>query len=260
MLTKLNYTGRIDLPVECVKAEIQVDEARFTLRLSWDFEEFHFDPKCSVMLDLRAAGTTDTRRYTLGHLGSGRGEKVLDISSMRNPLTSRLRIKVVSGSKEFRVLEAQLDNFRPMVPLQQEDSKSILKIYKDPGLDVPWRVKIDSGEPILVISGKDEIYSLLNNEDSIFMPAVMAEVVRQIFVWRAKDREEENAELSSAWRAFFIELGCDESFFEDSDEPFSDIEREQSIADESESIAVTFSIRHKLIRDIRSRAEIGESE
>ena len=116
---------------------------------------------------------------------------------------------------------------------------------------MPWIVQYTDGEPLLVISGKEDVYSILRDPKSTFEFSILAEVVRQIFIWRAEDRELINEKISEAWKSFFISHGADDDIF-DSDILYADPEdRKQNVLDMAVIVSSNFAANHGLNKAIK---------
>ena len=251
MLQKLNYTKRIDLPLDCLNAQIDISSSAFLLNLEWNLASYKFDPDAEIWIEVKSAGSYDYQRYLLGRVASGLGKEIIDITNSRDPITSRLRYKVVQNKQGKRLIVGNLDNFIPRTPVSEADSKSILKIKRDSLLDVPWIIQYTDGEPLLVISGKEDVYSILRDPKSTFEFSILAEVVRQIFIWRAEDRELINEKISEAWKSFFISQGADDDIF-DSDILYADPEdRKQNVLDMAIIVSSNFAANHGLNKAIK---------
>ena len=118
-------------------------------------------------------------------------------------------------------------------------------------MNVPCIIQYTDGEPLLVISGKEDVYSILRDPKSTFEFSILAEVVRQIFIWRAEDRELINEKISEAWKSFFISQGAEDDIF-DSDILYTDLDdRKQNILDMAIIVSGNFAANHELNKAIR---------
>ena len=251
MLQKLNYTKRVDLPLDCLNAQITISNDVFLLNLEWNLSSYKFDPNAEIWIEVKTAGSYDYQRYLLGKVANGIGKESINITSTIDPISSRLRYKVVQNKLGKRLIIGNLDNFIPRTPVSEADSKSILKIKRDSSLNVPWIVQYTDGEPLLVISGKEDVYSILRDPKSTFEFSILAEVVRQIFIWRAEDRELINEKISEAWKSFFVSQGAEDDIF-DSDILYADLDdRKQNVLDMAIIVSGNFAANHELNKAIR---------
>lgn len=253
MLQKINFTGRVDLPMEVLEASVGVEGNRSTLFLEWNLAGFGFDPAAKIWLEIRRAGSYEYRREFLADFKKGRTSAMINVTNMTDPLNLRLRLKVVLEKEKKKLLIGNLDNFVPRVPQDQTSQRGFLKITEDKSLEVPWLVKFEAGEPIIVLSGKKNVYAVLKEQSLIFIPGILPDVVRQIFIWATKDRDRENPELFAKWQKLFVDLGARESLL-DSDE--SDEESETTtyndVLEYAAICASEFSRRHSLLEQINS--------
>ena len=252
MLQKINFTGRIDLPMDSLDAYVEQKANRYLLQLNWDLTRFNFNSKAEVWLEIRRAGSYEYRREFLSKFQRGQNVATIDISNITDPLNLRLRLKVVFEVDGKRLLIGNLDNFVPRVPQDKSMQKGFLKIIKDDSMDNPWMMKYDLGEPILAISGKKKNYLVLKEEFSFFIPAILPEVVRQVCIWAINDRNRENPIVFAKWERFFIALGVSGDLFNrddategEFDEDFSSRLEESAIACASE-----FSRRNGIVEII----------
>lgn len=237
MLQKINFTGRVDLPMDSLDAYVEHKANRYLLQMNWDLTRFSFNSKAEVWLEIRRAGSYEYRREYLSKFQRGQNVATIDVSNMTDPLNLRLRLKVVFEENGKRLLIGNLDNFVPRVPQDKSMQKGFLKIVKDDSMDNPWMMKFDLGEPILAISGKKNNYAVLKEEFSFFIPSILPDVVRQVCIWAINDRNRENPVVFSKWERFFIALGVSSDLFdrddateEDFDEDFSSKLEESAVA------------------------------
>ena len=252
MLQKINFTGRIDLPMEVLDAHVAVEGSRSILILEWNLSGFKFDKDAEIWIEIRRAGSYEYRREYLTNFKRGNTEARIDVSNMTDPLNLRLRLKVILDKQGKRLLVGNLDNFVPRVPKDLSKQKGFLKIIKDDSLEVPWCVRIHMGEPFLVISGKKHNYSVLKEQTPVFIPSILPEVVRQIHIWAVNDRDRENPEVFSKWKNFFISLGGIEELFYKDLEELGDVELsyDQLIIENSKECAVEFARKNSIIDQV----------
>jgi hypothetical protein len=264
MLQKINFTGRVDLPMESLDAYIEKQGPRTILQLDWDFSRFSFDQKAEMWLEIRRAGSYEYRREYLSSFKKRVSSASIDVSNMTDPMNLRLRLKIVSDGNGKRLLIGTLDNFVPRVPQESSRQKGFLKIVKDDSMEIPWRMKYELGEPVLVISGKKNNYSVLKEESQFFIPAILPEVVRQVCMWAIKDRDRENLVVFSKWERFLVNLGVSPNLFErdESSEDLEDSDFTSLVEESSISCANEFSRKNGIIEivDAAFSGHIGESD
>ena len=254
MTIKFNYTKRIDLTADDINAEVVWENDKYYLLLSWDLQKYLLEKNFKVFVDLRNSGTTETQRFDLGPLSSGIANHRIDISHMREPLSSRLRLKVIDINSKVHLIKAQIDNFIPRVPnsfIQQNQSKSLLKIIKDSDGECPWLLKFDSGEPTLVISGKDDFFYIVQENSSLIINLLLGDVVRQILIWLLMSNDFENDEIATKWKSFFFSLGVDPETF--NNQSISELSMSPTeIYVFASQWADVFSSKHNFIRELKS--------
>ena len=126
---------------------------------------------------------------------------------------------------------------------------SFLKIVKRLDLTVPWRVEFEEDEPTLVISDREGLYHKLRDTSPIFMPLVLAEVVRQVFVWLATTDVDYNDDILTEWILLFERLTCPHGFIQaehrrEDEEEFADVKKVAN--DVSEEFAKKFNFIERI--------------
>jgi hypothetical protein len=186
----------------------------------------------------------------------------IDLSLFSNVTSIRLRFKVVRIVKEKRVIVANLDHFRPVLPPELESSESLLPMDSDLTMEIPWDVRFVDSEPVLFISGKYNLWEQLRNKSKSgwFSPLVLHVVVEQIFLWLCDPLKPKTSSLQSDWERFFFELKCPRNFF---DELYAAEEesRLSMIENQVSSIIDQFSRHHRLLEllnayDLQEGAQI----
>ena len=252
MLQKINFTGRVDLPMDVIDAHVGLVGSRSTLFMEWNLSGFGFEPEAEIWVEIRRAGSYEYRREFLTNFRKGNTEASIDVSNMSDPLNLRLRFKIVQSGNGKRILVGNLDNFVPRIPQESNKQKGFLKIIMDESLEVPWCVRDNLGEPFLVISGKKNVFTVLKEQVPVFIPSILPEVVRQIHIWAAKDRDRENPVVFNKWKNFLIGLGAPEKLFDTdlSDIEDSDTSRDELIHENSKECASEFARKNSIIDQI----------
>jgi hypothetical protein len=252
MLQRLNYTGRIELSNNDVSAKFQNIGSLKTILLTWKLGIFNFSSSSEIIVDLRAAGTTETRRIFIGNVDQDISQYEIDISQMRNPELAKIRFKVCEKDNlGISRIKAQIDNLVPKNSDADDNARSFLKLAKDDELDVPWELRFEAGEPCLFITGKKELYHQLRNRSPWFLPSIMHEVVRQVFLWLIDQSDYENLDIAEKWKQFFIELGCDSDIFNAAEE-LDLIERREEVDSQLRVIIQSFVRRHNILNQLAS--------
>lgn len=95
----------------------------------------------------------------------------------------------------------------------------------------------------------------------MFIPGILPEVVRQVCIWAAKDRDRENSELFAKWEKLFIDLGAKKSLFDaDLDEEEFEAISYNDVLENAAICADEFSRRHSLLDQINSLYSVGQGD
>ena len=214
--TQLNYTNRIDIQSSEIEATYQVEGDHCKVTLKWLLGHYALDEDCEIFIGLVGTNTTEARRIQLGSLGDGNGSEVIDFRNLRNPELMKLRFLVVKvDDRGIPMIRADLSGISPLDQSDNSKAKSFLKIIKQDDLMVPWRLSFNDEEPIIVISGRQDLYQQLRESSPIFNPLVLSEVVRQVFEWMALSDDDFSGEVSKQWIKFFTKLSCPAGFLEE---------------------------------------------
>ena len=211
----MNYTGRIDIELNEVSATYREENGQCVLTINWLLGHYNLNKTCQLYLSLEGDQTSESRRFDLGLLGDGQGERVLTFAQMRNPELVKLRLKVVETNLDgIPLIKAQGDKISPVNLNADNRSRSFLKMVSSPDLTVPWRVEFPNDEPTLMISEREDLYQKLRNKSQLFEPLVLADVVRQVFIWMANSELAYGDEILKEWLLFFERLLCPQGFIQ----------------------------------------------
>ena len=248
--TRMNYTGRIDIDSQEVSATYREDQGQFILTVKWLLGHHGMNEDCELRIELKGSGTSESRRFDFGLLGNGQGEETLTLAQVRNPELIKVRLVVVETSDNgIPLIRAQIDKISPLNLNDKNHSRSFLKIGKSPDLTVPWRVEFPDDEPILMISDREELCYKLRDTSPIFMPLVLAEVVRQIFEWLVTTDVDYNNDILKEWILLFEQLTCPHGFIQaehrrEDEEEFADVKKVAN--DVSEEFAKKFNFIERI--------------
>ena len=252
----MNYTGRIDFEVNEVSASYREENGQGTLTVRWLLGHYGLNSNSQLFLTMEGDETSESRRFGLGLLGVGQGEIVLPITQFRNPELIKLRLKVVEvDSDGIPMILAQGDKISPLNLNSNNRSRSFLKIMNSPDLTVPWRVGFPDDEPVLYVSDRDELFLKLRNKSPLFEPLVLAEVVRQIFVWIATSDLAYGSEVLKEWILFFEQLTCPHGFIQEDRSHEDDSEAVMQFAND---VSEEFAKKHNFTQSISSIIEAEE--
>jgi hypothetical protein len=225
----MNYTGRIDIEAHEIEATYVVENDQYELSLKWLLGHYGLPENCKLFIEMKGGSTTETRRFELGMLGDGQGEKTLNLAHIRNPELIKIRFGVVIvDSNGLPMIKADRDRISPLNLNENNRSRSLLKMVKSPDLTVPWRVEFNDEEPVLMISDRQELFHNLRDTSPLFTPLVLPDVVRQIFEWMALSDIDYSTDVMKQWVKYFEDLTC----------PIGFIQVDRSQADEDELIDV----------------------
>jgi hypothetical protein len=159
--------------------------------------------------------TTETRRFELGTLIDGNGEKTLKIAQVRNPELIKLRFGVVEvDTNGLPMIKADRDRIAPHNLNENNQSRSFLKMIKSSELIVPWRVDFIDEEPVLLITDRQELFHSLRDTSPLFQPLVLSDVVRQVFERLAINEADYSNAVIKQWVKFFEDLTCPIGFIQ----------------------------------------------
>ena len=246
MPVSYNYTGRVDIDPSYLTADIAEVDGVFTVDLAWDLSDYGL-PAGSV-LQATFNGLFERQFESLGPIDLGVGTAKVNISTMRKPKEVTVSLKVVEkDSAGIPILIAFLDKKKPTIDGQDASNESILESLLDPELKVPWRVKFETGRPILHISNFDDMGVILQNRP-IFDMLVIPSVLESILTWLVWDKSPNNEEeIVQRWRETFFGLGLAQDFFDKHTGDTDDLDSMDEVRAAGSECADEFSKRAKLL-------------
>ena len=252
----INYTGRIDIEVNEVSATYREDNGQCLITISWLLGHYGLNKTCQLFLSLEGDQTSESRRFDLGLLGDGQGERVLTFAQIRNPELIKLRLKVVESNLDgIPLIKAQGDKIAPVNLNADNRSRSFLKMVSSPDLTVPWRVEFRNDEPVLMISEREDLFQKLRNKSQLFEPLVLADVVRQVFIWMATSDLSYSDEILKEWVLFFERLSCPQGFVQTERSHEDDYEEIMEMAN---IVSEEFAKKYGFIESISSIIDVEE--
>lgn len=256
---KMNYTDRIDLEPSEFSAEYQIRDEQYFLTLKWMLSSRSIKDDCRLFVEMKGGGTTETRRFDLGTVGSGLGDTTLVLTNIRNPELIRIRFGVVEINADgLPLIRADRDRVSPVNLDENNRARSLLKLVKSPDLAVPWRVEIFEDEPILLVSDRHELFHNLRDTSPLFTPLVLSEVVRQIFEWVALSGVDGEVQSVKRWITYFGTLSCPPEFFE-ADRSRSDEDDVNEVAGMANVVSEEFAKKFRMIEKIAATFEDGRN-
>ena len=257
MKKEFNYTDRLEIPSGMVTSSHVQNERSHILKIEWDFSSLGFEVDDQIVCDVFVSASSESLRFDLGLVADGKASKELDIFSMRNPLASRIRLKVINKSTGLPIIRGVIDNFYPTLPEDSDSARSLLPILRKADLKTPWELNFDRGIPSLYITDQGNLYKSLKNRVKAewFFPTIMHKVIEDIFMWIATTESFENAEKIDKWKSVFIDhYNCPRDFF-DAVEEKDGAERRDFAKDQSRLIAEAVCFKN---RDVKKLSEFFE--
>jgi len=252
----INYTGRIDIELNEVNATYREDNGQCLITISWLLGHYGLNKTCQLFLSLEGDQTSESRRFDLGLLGDGQGERILTFAQIRNPELIKLRLKVVETNLEgIPLIKAQGDKITPVNLNADNRSRSFLKMVSSPDLTVPWRVEFENDEPVLKISEREDLFQKLRNKSQIFEPLVLADVVRQVFIWMATSDLSYSDEVLKEWVLFFERFSCPQGFVQT--ERSHEVDYEE-VVEMANVVSEEFAKKYDFIQSISSIIDAEE--
>ena len=249
MRASINQTGRTRIPAEELSIELT---GQSILKLRWNFGNVFLGPNSEGVLELFALGNFERITVPLADLAVP-GELDVSLDKFADPksVTGRLKIvtKTVDGlrliTSESKTLRLENDK------LEGEHGKSLLDVFWDPNLRVPWQLVFEDSEPLLKVSNfHDNATNIYSN--TVFQTSILPEVLKQISFWLlTEDPDESQNQKISFWWALLEELGLsseDRSYF--SGISLKDLEILNEISIKSQELADHFATKHNILQKL----------
>jgi len=222
------------------------------LRFQWDFKHLEFDQNLEAILELSSIGKNE--RINIDHqLISTPGELNISLGNFVQTRGIVARLKIVRVGEdgiryilnESKVL--RLENEK----LEGEHGKSLLDVYNDPQLRVPWQLSFDDGEPVLKVSDYHENAPKIYTH-TVFQTSILPDVMRQISFWLLTEdpNESQNPKVSHWWN-LTQEFGLsveDRNYF--TGIVNKDLEVINEILAKCQEIADNFAVKHKILQKL----------
>ena len=249
MRASINQTGRKKIPVEEVTIELL--DGDFLL-FKWNLSDVNLGDNFEAVLELSAIGNNMRQVVAVNQIPV-KGEAKISIKNFLIPQSIIGRFKVVKLEKNgirFITQESQTLRLKNN-KLEGEQGKSLLDVYWDQQLNVPWQLNFDDSEPILKVSDQFEnapkIYGHI-----VFQTSILPEVFKQITFWLLTEDPDENQNVKIGhWWKLVEEYGLtseDRSYFTSLVE--KDFEAIREIDLKSSEVADKFAVRHKIVQKL----------
>lgn len=251
MRTSINQTGRKMIPADELSITLINN---LNLKFKWNFKNLEIDSQSEAILELSSIGKNERIKVDLDHLLKP-GELIISLSGYLEPngITARFKIIKVSNDAIRYILSEsktlRLENNK----LEGEHGKSLLDVYNDPNLRMPWQLSFDDGEPVLKVSDYYEnapkIYS-----HTIFQTNILPEVFRQIVFWLITEDPDESQNLKiTLWWQLVHEFGLsaeDRKYF--TGLVTKDLQDINDILSKCQEVAENFAVKHKIIQKLNN--------
>jgi hypothetical protein len=244
MAIRFNYTRRVELPDNVLSSKIVINQQQpssFTLDLNWDISYLETKQQFEIIFLVKSLG--ETIRKGTGPGLPNKGTLSIDLQSMRNPLNSIVKMKVIKiDSRNIPLVIATLDEHQPILPNNIKPRKSLLRTKIDRTLEVPWKMSFEDGIPTLCVTNKFELYEPFAIGSPIFDATILPEVIRQVMLWIKYPQEEKDTRYVEGWKTVLEVLGCQRDYL-DEELIFADI-NEMDVVDlnrRAESAGAVFS-------------------
>jgi hypothetical protein len=262
MITRINFTARVDIDESLINTNVEVEDGHQELYVSWHLAALMLNPSSYVFLEIFDTKSTRTKRVDLGVLAEGNSTIKYNVDYFPNLSSIRLRFKVVSkeNSGRNRII-ASIDRLIPTLPPEISSGFSMLAIEESESLKTPWELRFESGEPVLWISGQKNLYNQLRNTSTApwFMPTIMHDIARQIFLWLCKPSEMNTTNIVKQWQDIFIELGSTREFFVNIDKLEGDSNTTE-VLNELKIVLGNFGNKHNLNLELSNLSKISEGQ
>jgi len=249
MRASINQTGRTQIPVQSLTIELVGDSK---LKLRWNFENTKLEPNSEGILELFALGNYERVNFLSTDLASP-GELDISLDKFADPKSVAGRLKIVTVAADgLRLITSESKTLRlENDKLEGEHGKSLLDVFWDPNLRVPWLLVFEDSEPLLKVSNfydnAPKIYG-----STIFQTSILPEVLKQISFWLLTEDPDESQNVKiSYWWSLLEDLGLsseDRAYF--SNISFKDLEVLNEILLKSQELADRFATKHNILQKL----------
>jgi hypothetical protein len=258
MRASINQTGRKTIPAEQLSIQL-IDE--LNLRFKWDFSNLKIDLESEVILELFSIGNSERISISPERIADT-GDLIISLSKyvVTKGITGRLKVIRVGDDgiryilNESKTLRLENDK------LEGEHGKSLLDVYNDPQLRVPWQLVFDDGEPVLKVSDYFENAPKIYTH-TVFQTSILPDVMKQIAFWLLTEDPSENQNSKVAlWWNLAEELGLSsEERVRFTGIVTKDLEAINEIMMKCQEIADNFAVKHKILQKLSNYITEEES-
>jgi hypothetical protein len=249
MRASINQTGRTQIPPDNLTLEL-LDESK--LKLRWNFEETKLPQDSEGVLELFSLGNYERINFPSGDFASP-GEREISLDKFADPKSVIGRLKFVTTTADgLRLITSESKTLRlENDKLEGEHGKSLLDVFWDPNLRVPWLLVFEDGEPLLKVSNfHDNAPKIYGN--TVFQTSILPEVLKQISFWLLTEDPDDSQNIKiSFWWSLLENLGLtpeDRAYFNGIS--FKDIEILNEILSKSQELADRFATKHNILQKL----------
>jgi hypothetical protein len=249
MRASINQTGRTRISSDEVSIEL-VDEN--LLKLKWNFVNGVRDFNSEGVLELFALGNFERVHLSTNDLNVS-GEREISLTRFADPKSVAGRFKIVTKTSDgLRLITSESKTLRLLNDkLEGEHGKSLLDVFWDPNLRVPWQLVFEDSEPLLKVSNfhdnATKIYSHL-----VFQTSILPEVLKQISFWLlTEDPDESQSVKITFWWNLLEELGLsseDRAYYNGIQ--VKDLEVLSEISIKCQELADHFATKHNILQKL----------
>ncbi len=210
MLRKLNFTDRTRIPKGAVRISLR-RESDGILAFDPSFDSGGIAAPAHARLYVEAFYRTSYMRFDCGTVGNPSVPENRRLTDIDSDSLVRFRVKAVDDSAgEHRIVAASDD----MTVTGAGDGRGsripLLPVnFRDLG-DVPWRIELEGGGPVLELNNRIESIEAMATSDPVFFalvyPAAVREILTHIFLVEPVEPDEESDEWWSLWMRWAREL------------------------------------------------------
>lgn len=249
MRASINQTGRTRIPAEDLSIELVSDNV---LKLHWNFSSQTINQDSEGVLELFALGNFERVTLSQSDLFSP-GSLEVSLNKFADPKSVIGRLKIVTETSDgLRIITSESKTLRlENDKLEGEHGKSLLDVFWDPNLRVPWQLVFEDSEPLLKVSNfhdnATKIYS-----HTIFQTSILPEVLKQTSFWLLTEDPDESQNIKiSYWWELLEELGLsseDRSYF--CSIQLKDLELLNEVSIKCQELADRFATKHNILQKL----------
>lgn len=249
MRASINQTGRTRIPAGDLSIELVQQNI---LKLNWNFTYETFKSSSEVVLELFSLGNYERLDLPLSDLVAP-GNLEISLDKFADPKSVVGRLKIITLTPDgLRLITSESKTLRlENNKLEGEHGKSLLDVFWDPNLRVPWQLVFEDSEPLLKVSNFHENATKIYSH-TIFQTSILPEVLKQISFWLLTEDPDESQNIKiSFWWELLEELGLtfeDRSYF--CGVVLKDLELLNEISVKCQELADQFATKHNILQKL----------